>query len=74
MDGLKLVDQLKQVNEAIAAIEIGGQEYQIGTRRLKRADLSLLYKRQKELQTQIVYEEEGGLTLANTFVSVFDRR
>lgn len=74
MDVLNLVDQLTQVNDAIAAIEIGGQEYQIGTRRLKRADLSLLYKRQKELQTQITYEEEGGLTLANTFVSVFDRR
>lgn len=67
-------EQLQQVNDAIAAIEIGGQEYQIGSRRLKRADLSLLYKRQKELQAQVEYENTQSSALANTYVSVFDRR
>ncbi|EFV78962.1 hypothetical protein HMPREF1013_00846 [Bacillus sp. 2_A_57_CT2] len=67
-------EQLKQINEAITAIEIGGQEYQIGSRRLKRADLSLLYKRQRELQSQLNYESGQCGGIANTFVSVFDRR
>jgi hypothetical protein len=69
-----ILEQLQQVNDAIAAIEIGGQEYQIGSRRLKRADLSLLYKRQKELQDQITYENGQSSLIANTYVSVFDRR
>jgi len=67
-------EELQQVNNAIAAIEIGGQEYQIGSRRLKRADLALLYKRQKELKTQAEAENSDGLVLANTSVAVFDRR
>lgn len=71
---MSLEEQLKQIQEAITAIEIGGQEYQIGSRRLKRADLSLLYKRQRELQSQIEYENNQSSGLANTFVSVFDRR
>ncbi|MGP7817761.1 peptidylprolyl isomerase [Niallia sp. 01092] len=71
---MTLEEQLQQINEAITAIEIGGQEYQIGTRRLRRADLSLLYKRQKELQDQINYENDQSSGLSNTFVSVFDRR
>lgn len=69
-----LEEQLNQINEAITAIEIGGQEYQIGPRRLKRADLSLLYKRQKELLAQVGYENGDSSLLANTYVSVFDRR
>ncbi|CEG29808.1 hypothetical protein [Bacillus sp. B-jedd] len=71
---MTLNEQLKQINEAITAIEIGGQEYQIGSRKLRRADLSLLYKRQKELEAQLNYEmnQQGGL--ANTFVAEFDRR
>lgn len=71
---MTLEEQLKQINEAITAIEIGGQEYQIGSRRLKRADLSLLYKRQRELETQLSYENGNRSGLANTYVSVFDRR
>lgn len=71
---MNLVEQLQQINDAIAAIEIGGQEYQIGTRRLKRADLSLLYQRQKELQAQLEAEKSDGFLLANTSVATFDRR
>ena len=71
---MNLVEQLQQINDAIAAIEIGGQEYQIGTRRLRRADLSLLYRRQKELQAQLEAEQLDGRVLANTSVATFDRR
>lgn len=71
---MSLSEQLQQVNDAIAAIEIGGQEYQIGTRRLKRADLSLLYQRQKELQQQIQSAQSDGMLLSNTSVAIFDRR
>jgi len=67
-------DELQQVNNAIAAIEIGGQEYQIGSRRLKRADLSVLYMRQKELKDQLEVEKSDGFGLANTSVAIFDRR
>ncbi|UTW68667.1 hypothetical protein KHA80_14315 [Anaerobacillus sp. HL2] len=48
---MMLEKQLSQINEAITAIEIGGQEYQIGSRRLKRADLKLLYERRKDCRT-----------------------
>lgn len=71
---MTLEEQLKQINDAITAIEIGGQEYQIGTRRLKRADLSLLYQRRKEIEAQINYEKGYSNALANTYVTVFDRR
>ncbi|OCX63601.1 peptidylprolyl isomerase [Lysinibacillus sp. AR18-8] len=71
---MSILEQLQQVNNAIAAIEIGGQEYQIGSRRLKRADLSLLYQRQKELQGQLEAEKSDGFGLVNTSVAIFDRR
>lgn len=71
---MSIQEQLQQVNDAIAAIEIGGQEYQIGTRRLKRADLSLLYQRQKELQQLVEQQKIDGVHLANTSVAIFDRR
>lgn len=71
---MSISEQLQQVNDAIAAIEIGGQEYQIGSRRLKRADLSLLYRRQKELQGELEVEKSDGIGLANTSVALFDRR
>jgi len=71
---MNISEQLQQVNNAIAAIEIGGQEYQIGSRRLKRADLSLLYRRQKELQGELEAEKSDGIGLANTSVALFDRR
>lgn len=67
-------EQLQQVNDAIAAIEIGGQEYWIGSRRLKRADLSLLYTRQKELKSQLSYETSDGSLLNGAYVAEFDRR
>ena len=74
MRQLTVEEQLAQVNEAIAAIEIGGQEYQIGSRRLKRADLSLLYKRQAELQSMTVDQCGNSTLLGGAHVAIFDGR
>jgi hypothetical protein len=60
---------LDQINKAIAAIENGAQEYSIGSRRLKRPDLSLLYRERRLLQQQFAEENGGGVSVA-----VFDRR
>ncbi len=45
--------QLENVRAAIVAIETGAQEYQIANRRLSKADLATLYKRETSLKTQI---------------------
>lgn len=66
---MTLQEQLEQINKAIAAIEGGAQEYRIGSRQLRRPDLSVLYKERRLLQQQIV-EDSGG----NVFVATFDRR
>lgn len=71
---LTLQEQLTQINEAIAAIEIGGQEYQVGPTRLKRADLKTLYERQRELQTQIESQSTGTSLFSNTYAAIFDGR
>ena len=62
--------KLTQLNEAIFAIESGAQEYQIGSRRIKKAELSVLYAERRYLEQQARDEENyGGVTVA-----VFDRR
>ena len=67
-------EQLAQINEAIAAIEIGGQEYQMGPSRIKRADLSTLYARQKELQALLDSQNNSSSLFPNTYAAVFDGR
>jgi hypothetical protein len=62
-------EQIDQINAAISAIEQGAQEYTIGGRRLRRADLSILYQERRMLQRQL--NEENGYS---TTVAVFDRR
>lgn len=62
-------EQLVQINKAIGAIEDGAQEYSIGSRRLRRPDLSLLYKERRLLQQQLAEESGSGV-----FVATFDRR
>lgn len=62
-------EQLYQINAAIAAIETGAQEYNIGSRHLRRADLSILYQERRALRRQL-YEETGG----SLTVAIFDRR
>lgn len=55
-----LREQLTQVNQAIIAIQNGAQEYQIGSRRLKRPDLGLLYRERDRLEAEIANIEGGG--------------
>lgn len=66
-------DMLKQVNEAIYTVLIGGQSYQIGSRKLTRADLSLLRQMQKELQAEVNAETSSSL-LDDTYVTFFEGR
>jgi len=46
-------EQLNLVNKAIAAILDGAQEYQIGNRRIKRAELSLLLTERNRIEKQL---------------------
>ena len=50
-------DLLTEVNMAIQKICIGGQSYQIGTKRLTRADLTQLYKMRNDLTAALQVEE-----------------
>jgi len=66
---LTILEQLNQINQAITAIENGAQEYSIGSRRLRRPDLSVLYNERRLLQQQFSEENSGGISVAT-----FDRR
>lgn len=57
-------EQLEEVQAAISAIESGAQEYQIGTRKLRRADINFLYKREEQLRAAVERETGGDFTLA----------
>lgn len=67
------VEMLKEVNNAIYAVLMGGQSYKIGSRQLNRADLKLLYDMKNDLTAQIAAEGESSL-LDDTFVAVFEGR
>ena len=58
---------------AIRKILIGGQSYQIGSRKLTRADLYQLRKLKEELEAEIAAEGDTSL-LDNTYVAFFDGR
>lgn len=64
---------LSKVNQAIVNIMVGGQSYQIGSRKLSRADLSTLRAMKKELEAQVNAEESSEL-LDNTYVAMFEGR
>lgn len=57
---LSLAQQLANVETAIAAAE-SAQSYGVGSRRVERADLAVLYKRRDELQDRINRESAGGV-------------
>ena len=59
-----LETQLTRVQEAIAAIESGAQEYQIANRRLTKANLSTLYARENSLMAAIARRDGGDLSFA----------
>ncbi|RDY30300.1 DUF6148 family protein [Lachnotalea glycerini] len=50
------LDMYYKAEEAI----LTGQEYRVGTRSLKRADLSEVSKMITEIEKKIAYEEKGG--------------
>lgn len=64
---------LKEVNNAIYSVLVGGQSYKIGSRQLSRADLNLLYNMKNDLTAQIAAEGSTSL-LDDTFVAVFEGR
>lgn len=64
-----MYDRLNSINKAIKAIENGAQEYQIGTRRIKRADLKTLYDERRTIISEINAKERS-----NTVVAMFDTR
>ena len=66
-------EQLATVNQAIYNILVGGHSYQIGSRRLTRADLARLQDMQSKLQAQIASNEPSGL-FADTVVAIFEGR
>ena len=74
LDGnVSTAELLGEVKTAIRKILIGGQSYQIGSRKLTRADLSTLRAMKKELEAQV--NAEGSTTLLdNTYVAFFDGR
>lgn len=68
-----VAEMLREVNNAIYAVLVGGQSYKIGTRQLTRADLSLLNKMKNDLMAQMQAEKSSNL-LDDTYVSVFSGR
>ena len=55
---MPLEEQIQQINAAISAIEGGAQEYQIGSRKIRKPDLIVLYNERRMLQAQLA--AEGG--------------
>lgn len=66
-------ERLTTINEAIYAVLKGGQSYQIGTRRIQRADLAQLYSMQKQAQAETLGEAKSAL-FTDCVVGVFDGR
>lgn len=68
--GSSTQERLSKVDMAIDAVLTGGQEYQIGSRRLTRADLKQLYAMRNDLQAQVNSEKPSAL-FDNTYVAEF---
>ncbi len=66
-------ERLAQVQEAIVKVLYGGQSYQIGSRKLTRADLALLREMEKELKAEVAATTASTL-MDDTYVAVFDSR
>ena len=66
-------EELAEVQLAISRVTLGGQSYQMGSRKLTRAEYSALIARQKELQAQVAAENSSGL-FDDTYVAYFDGR
>lgn len=67
---MNAVEQLNEVNKAITSVVGGAQEYWIGSKHVRRADLAALLKERERLEAQVGDEAgSGGVTVA-----FFDRR
>ncbi len=66
-------EMLQEVDKAIYAVLVGGQSYKIGSRRLNRADLNLLYNMKNDLTAQVARNQSSSL-LDDTYVAFFDGR
>lgn len=66
-------ERLAEVQEAIKKVLYGGQSYQIGSRKLTRADLSLLREMEKELKAEVAAEGDSSI-FSDTYVAFFDGR
>ena len=64
---MTLDEQLVQINAAISKIENGAQEYQFRDRKIRRADLSVLYKERREIERAIVDQNSGGGAVVAAF-------
>jgi hypothetical protein len=62
-----VAEQLASVEAAIAAIEGGAQEYKIGWRTVRRAELTALYAERRALRQELA-------TANRVSVAVFDTR
>lgn len=59
------MNSLQQINGAITAIEQGAQEYQLNNKRIRKADLSVLYKERRRLEQEMHNQESyGGVSVA----------
>ena len=67
-------EMLDSVNAAIYAIAVGGQEYKIGSRSLRRGDLKQLYAIRNDLMAQANAEENQSSFFDDCYVAVFDKR
>ena len=68
-------EKLEQIEKAISAIELTGQEYRIGSRTLRRADLATLYAQRKSLMAEAAEEnDKDGGGFYRTSVAVFEGR
>lgn len=72
METMTQEELLEQVNQAIMNIAVGGQSYQIGSRKLTRADLKTLYDIKNDLMAQVVGGTPG--LLDDCFVGIFEGR
>lgn len=61
---MSTASELLQINNAIAAIESGAQEYRIGSRSLRRGDLKTLYDERRRLKAEIAIENGDNVVVA----------
>lgn len=73
LENMSTSEMLKEVNNAIRTVLVGGQSYKIGSRELTRANLAQLRAMRTELEAELNAGSSEGL-FDNTVVAVFDGR